>query len=293
MATATMEMEVKCEPVGLAALYQGVRVVITRITPELAAKMLRSNTKNRKLHQSHLRHLDTVFLSGDMILNGQTIIVGRSGILLDGQHRLTSCITTGVPFDALVVYGIDDNAFKTIDGGKKRQTSDVLGIEGEINSTQLASALGALIAFTRNGGLISGSTRTNDGITPSLCTRVLELHPGIRDSVVAMKHQTFYYTQWSILLHYLFGIVDESLANDFVDVLANGSSDIGRPFNVFREHVIRSAGLHDRRERAFKAIKAFNAERSGERPKFLRYSREDDFPTIDGLDMERLSSTVV
>ena len=95
------------------------------------------------------------------------------------------------------------------------------------------------------------------------------------------------------MLHYVFSMVDRQLADSFAEVLASGSSDIERPFNLFREFVITNRGESiDRKTRAAKAIKAFNAEFTGERPKILRILRQEEFPRILGLNYEELFASV-
>jgi hypothetical protein len=47
-----------------------------------------------------------------------------------------------------------------------------------------------------------------------------------------------------------------------------------------------------RRSVAAKCVKAFNAERAGDKPKMFRFNDTEEFPTIDGLDYEWLACTV-
>jgi hypothetical protein len=91
----------------------------------------------------------------------------------------------------------------------------------------------------------------------------------------------------------MFSIVSPELANDFASILTDGHEDIGRPFVVFRETLIaNNTHSHLRNTHSAKAIKAFNAERNGQRPKLLRLLGAEEFPRIDGLDYDALFASV-
>jgi hypothetical protein len=95
------------------------------------------------------------------------------------------------------------------------------------------------------------------------------------------------------MLHYLFSTVSHDVAEDFANVMADGHSDIGRPFVVFREALLKTPIRSDlRRIYCAKAIKAFNAEISGERPKMFKFLATEDFPSICGLDYEKLAVSI-
>lgn len=270
-----------------------VRGYLVRITPSLAELMLETNVRNRRVSERHVDVLSQVLTARDMRLNGETIIFSSDGCLLDGQHRLLACVKAGVPFDGLVVFGISPKAFNTIDSGKSRGTSDVLGLSGVSNASKITGALQALVAFVDNGGYLSGSCATGSvrKVTPSMASRILAAHPGIADSVSAMNLGRLMRTQHGYALHYIFGLVDQGLAADFADVLANGTNDTSRPFCRLRESLINAPMTTSNRGiYSAKAVLAFNAERSGARPKILRVG--SDWPKVDGLDFEWLAETI-
>jgi len=293
--STTMELicDVSFSVQELQDLYGSIIVSIVRVTPDVAREWLDVNTRNRPLNKRHVGHIANVMASGDMVLNGEAIIFDSDGVLLNGQHRLWACIESERFFDSLVVRNVSPDVFDTLDGGRKRKVAEMLAMTGELNSTNVAAAISALVAFVDTGGNIHGTTHHGRIATPQVCERVLASHPGIRDSVKAIRCQRLYDNQWAYVLHYLFSLVDARLAESFVDVLTNGSPDVGRPFNIFREHLIKGADQKkDRRNLAAKAIKAFNAERAGERPKMLKFLKIEEFPTIDGLDYDMLAETV-
>lgn len=292
MATAELELDVSVGD-GLLNKYRNVSVSIERIGPALARIYMEANTKNRPLNKRHAQRLRDAMASGDWWMNGETIVFSADGVLLNGQHRLWAIIQSGATVDVMIVRGINKEAFSTMDGVRARSAGDVLAIEDEKNSNAVAGAIAALVSFVDCGGNVNGSTVAGRKTTPSLAMRVLHAHPGIRDSVQAMRQSRLFANQFGFMLHYVFGIVCKELADEFADVVANGHADIGRPFMVFREHLIHNPNRTDlRRSHCAKAIKAFNAERSGDRPKMLRFSPSEEFPAIVGLDYEKLAESI-
>jgi hypothetical protein len=292
--TAAIAIEIECEiEEELRDLYAGVTVQIMRITPVVARQMLERNKKNRPLNQHHVKNMKDMFLAGDMILNGEAIIFDAEDNLLNGQHRLHGCVESGVAWDAIVVRGIDPDAFRTLDGGKKRTTADSLAMCGEAHATQLSAAAQALLSFVDFGGVLRHTTSGSRKATAPAVQRVLEAHPELRRSVQVMSRTRLYNNQYGYVLHYLFSRVNAKLADEFAEVLASGHTDIGRPFVRLRETLIEHGPRTDmRRKNAAKAIKAFNAELNGDRPKMFKFSEIEDFPEIDGLDYEAIAESV-
>jgi len=294
MTTATLDVEVQHWSTDLASKYGHITVEIALITPTVAAELLEKNVRNRPLNKRHYESIGETMTSGDYALNGEPIIVDSNGNVLDGQHRLHGCIYSGKSFVTLIVRGIDPEAFDTIDAGRARKTGEVLAMEGEVNSNSIAGAVSQFIQFVDCGGRMSaGTAGYRRKATPRLSARILDQHPGIRDSVAAMRRCTLYRNQQAYVLHYLFSCVSQPTADDFADVMTGPCADAGRPFNVLRESMIRNPVTPaTRRSFAAKCIKAFNAERSGDRPKMFRFNDTEDFPTVDGLDYEWLAGSV-
>lgn len=299
MVTATLEMDVEVcgtdeQVYAMTQKYSGVTVAITHITPELAKTWLELNTKNRKLDRRNVSHLRDAIAQGEWYMNGEAIIFSDTGRLLNGQHRLWAIILSGIGVDVLVVRGVNAESFRTLDSGRVRRAGEVLAMDGEKNSNKIAAAVQALLAFVdAEGRLYGGSCGNGRKATPSACQRILERHPGIRDSVREVNRNSLYCSQHAALLHYLFTLVNKTVAADFADVLANGHADLGRPFVVLRESLVRSPVCSENRlAYAAKAIKAFNAEIQGDRPKMLKFLQSEEFPTISGLDYDKLAESV-
>tara|TARA_B100001175_G_scaffold42518_1_gene31855 strand:+ start:1690 stop:2607 length:918 start_codon:yes stop_codon:yes gene_type:complete len=114
---------------------------VETITPARAKQLLATNPNNRKINERHTLKLATTIRENRWVNNGETIKIGiKDGkeILLDGQHRLTAVVKAEKTIRTHVIYGLDPEVFDTIDQGKKRSLSDVLGIAGYINTSALA-----------------------------------------------------------------------------------------------------------------------------------------------------------
>lgn len=109
-------------------LYGSDNVVMDRvkINPKIAAEWLKANRHNRPLSQQHVATLAKQMEEGRWQFNAQPIIVSDTETVLDGQHRLHAVIESGAEIESVVVYGIKEEAFTTIDTGKVRNGRDVV-----------------------------------------------------------------------------------------------------------------------------------------------------------------------
>lgn len=117
-----------------------MQIEIETIQPDVAKHMLVSNTINRALSTHTVSKYASAMERGEWMLNGEAIIFDNSGKLANGQHRLHACVKSGIPLKTLVVRGVQEESFKTFDGGKNRKAADILSISGEKNTVALASA---------------------------------------------------------------------------------------------------------------------------------------------------------
>jgi hypothetical protein len=104
------------------------------ITQRIAEQLLLRNLKNRKLRFAGLigYALDIKFKRWKK--TGQPIIIGRSGRLLDGAHRLWAVYLTGESIETFVVTDVDDisepQLFAYMDNVQKRTAADALDTSG-------------------------------------------------------------------------------------------------------------------------------------------------------------------
>ena len=148
-----------------------------RITPTMARQWLRANTHNRPLTRKHVEFLTQQIDTDQWQQNGSTIVVSDDGQVLDGQHRLHAIMEAGKAVEAIVVYGIDAEAFRTIDTGRNRSGGDVLAMH-YLNATQflcqsVATAARWSIAFAQK------NYRTNERISNTDILALVHEHPDL------------------------------------------------------------------------------------------------------------------
>lgn len=123
---------------------------VVMVTPQMAQKWLSAGGKNRTISASQVKRYASSMKAGKWVLNGEGILFDSSSKLIDGQHRLSAVVLSGLTIPLLIIRGIDDpNAFGTIDTGKKRSVSDVVGMEGIKNASLTSAIAKRLVAWDK------------------------------------------------------------------------------------------------------------------------------------------------
>jgi hypothetical protein len=215
---------------------------VESVDADKAAMMLRSSTVNRPLSRATVDHYAAVMKRGEWLLNGEAVVFSERGRLLNGHHRLHAITKVGAPVPLLIVRGVADESFKTFDGGKKRSTSDVLGIRGEVNTRVLGAAL-RTFEFLTNGATARAT------FTPSRALQLLEQEPQIR-----------YWSNQYVNHAKVKSIFTASLPG----VLALASKRYGsEPLEVFLKQLESGAGL-EAKSPALTLRERFQARKRGE-----------------------------
>lgn len=106
-----------------------MKTELVMMTPAKAKALLEQNAEyNRDLRPSTVSGLADAIRRNEWIVSHQGIGVSKSGVVIDGQHRLSAIVEAGVTVPILVTTGLDDDAFKVIDIGLKRSNADVLNV---------------------------------------------------------------------------------------------------------------------------------------------------------------------
>lgn len=129
------------------------------VTPEVAARWLTFNKRNRKIRKADLNRYVRDMHSGRWHLDGSPIRFAADGALLDGQHRLTAIVETGVTLPLLVVRGLAEETQNVMDTGRRRTAADQLDIAKHRNSTCLAAVarLSILVEHDQHDGRVEVS----------------------------------------------------------------------------------------------------------------------------------------
>ncbi|PIJ36758.1 hypothetical protein BMW24_003590 [Mycobacterium heckeshornense] len=112
---------------------------IVYVTPEMAERWLGHNKVNRNLRNRRVDQFARDMRSGRWQLTGEAIKFGKSGNLIDGQHRLWAVIESGCTVPMFVVRGVQDEVQGVLDSGSARTAADNLGMTGHKNANLVAS----------------------------------------------------------------------------------------------------------------------------------------------------------
>jgi hypothetical protein len=125
----------------------GVQFRVVRVTPQLAGRWLAANTQNRTLRKPTVDAYVRDMRNGDWKLNHQGVAFFADGILMDGQHRLTSIVNAGVTVDLVVSTGwprdkatVRTKTMDTVDRGANRSIADALGLSHGIQDARYTVA---------------------------------------------------------------------------------------------------------------------------------------------------------
>lgn len=258
-----------------------MKMQLEKINPRKAADWLKRNINNRPLSEQFVNKLADAMASNQWQVNGDPIRFDSNGDLIDGQHRLTAIIKSGVEVQSWVLRGIESGAFDTIDRGHVRTNGDVLARRGEKYYKTLAAG-SALWWRYQNGFTVDGGMRTP---RPDQLTALLDKH-GSRlrqGSEFAAKNRTplipgaevAFFVAWCT---WVYG--DTSI--DFWHRVIH--SELLRPKSpehLLNSQLAKSATGNSRltkKARMAICIKAFNAYITRSPLKCLKYTDGEEFP---------------
>ena len=111
-----------------------LRTVYMDITPDIAAKWLEGNIRNRKIDQKWADYLADEMLAGRWKTTHQGLAFDANDTLVDGQHRLWAVLKSGCTIRSAVSYGLDDKAIDDIDGGNPRDDATRMSLTQNFGS---------------------------------------------------------------------------------------------------------------------------------------------------------------
>ncbi len=258
---------------------------IEDVTPEMARDILARNTHNRSIRARHVTSLVKDLKAGKWCMNGDTICIAEDGTLIDGQHRLTAVVISGVTASMMVVYNLpnDQDVFGTKGIGKSRHYADVLTIAGAKNAAVLATAL-SLTFRCDEGAMFQAVTFTNNEVV-----EFYHIYTGMEESVSkCLRSRGMVPASILASCHYMFCRRDRDAADKFVeDTITGVGLAAGDPVLALRDRFIRNTKSSAKLPQSVLmglTIKAWNQRRKGIMGSRLDFSRmvgEDSvFPKI-------------
>ena len=209
---------------GEIMLDHNIKTDIVSISPEYATQLLERNTHNRVLNINRAKKISNAILRGEWQLNGDAIRLSRSGVLLDGQHRLKAIEMAGVEVKSILITGLDDEVFNTIDtNARPRSASDILHLNGSLNAVNLASA--AKLYFNWCASNKTSVYLGNDkSPTPTQIFDLVKQNPELGDWVRKSRSaQKMCGPSVIAFCFYVFSLHDKTKANEFFDRLVTGA----------------------------------------------------------------------
>lgn len=236
-----------------------------------------------------MKRITEQILAGKWQYNGDTIKVAKSGDVLDGQHRLWACIEADRSIKTVVVYGIEKEAFATIDTLRKtRSGADILALAGlERHRSLAAGALRWLLLYQRKQ--IPEHMSPSNKIENSDIEAAYAAHPGIVRAVERCRGLSQLCNRPMIIcFYYITANRDADLAERMIATLEDPSQiPMTDPFMLLRLHFTekrmrkRSRTIDD----IALVIKALNAGKKGLKIKTLKWQgqgqKPEPFPDLE------------
>lgn len=262
---------------------------IETITVAKAKSLLANNKANRPINDSNLKVIEMEMKRSNFESTGESIKVAIDGTLLDGQHRLMAIVNTSMPQKMLIVRGLDKNAFKYIDTGRKRTAADVLGIEKIKNPTQIATMVkfimnfkrGQYISATQSQTKRASSAITNSDVSDFVAKNLTSLNDSYPFGYA--KENKLLPCGLLASLHYILKGISQIEADDFCWKVAKGENlTKENPIYLLRQKLlndIRSNRKMSKTERLALVLKAWNLYRGKKKVSILKWeSVREAFP---------------
>ena len=247
----------------------GPQSMVVQVTPAIAADWLELNTCNRTLRPKYVSVLARQMAAGNWQFNGGTISFSREGLLLDGQHRLSAVVESGVTIVVLVVTELNAESQDTMDSGAKRTASDVLALNGLSRHSVLTAAIVRRVLAYRGGELHLSNNRPVSNTDILAFSRDNEASTTLAAYMASHVYSTFRGAPASVIgtAVYLTAEIHRDDSDRFFRQVASGADlPNGHPVLTLRTTLTNA---RDRRERVQEGrtlhmiFRAWNAVRDG------------------------------
>jgi hypothetical protein len=256
------------------------------VTPLLAQKYLEVNTSNRRVREQTVYRYAKDMANGRWKEDtGEPIKVSRSGIILDGQHRLLAVVKSKSTIPFHFAKNIKDSVFDVLDTGAGRSASDIFEISGIKGSNRLPS-----IMVTYNQlmeGRLTDSHKAARSTNAMLLTQY-EQNPIFWDDVT--RKSAKWYASFAKILspsiiggHYsFFRELNADRAEHFMNQLATGIDVENNTISLLRTQLMKDKMSVSRMKSTHKMaliIKAWNFFIKYQEVKQLKFTASrEDFP---------------
>lgn len=234
-----------------------------------------NGSRNRRISRTHVESLKTDILAARWHSNGQSIKVSRHPALMDGQHRCTAVVETGIPIEVVLVRGLHDLVFPALDGGIRKTYAQRERAKGAY-ANERSAALKVIARIEAND--------EDANATPNLQVEIAARYPDMEEAVEGSGTAGLVAPAVAAALFAILGAIDMTRTREFFGKLASGANlNEGDPVYVLREKLLltgrsKARDLHARHARWL--IHAWNAFVEGRPLTRLRNAKGPGFPTI-------------
>lgn len=260
------------------------------VTPEDAADALRTSKGNRSLRPTAIAQMASQMQKGEWALTGEPIIFSLDGSLIDGHHRLTAVVQSGVSILSIIVEGIPQGAFAYIDIGIIRTPGDIFGLAGIVDSNNSAAAVRSMLEYRAAVGSISISAL--QGAKNPSKAHLMELWMKDQEqwqeaaSLAGRIYKALHASRAMMTgMVFLFLSVDSKMARAFCEDVISGAELVeGNPALTFRNNLMRASNTKlaesNRRSLMVKFCQCWNAYRKGQKLMVTRHNEAQPIPNF-------------
>lgn len=265
-----------------------LNVEVVQMTPEMAAGILSDQailvTENgliqRRVDRGRVGQYAREMASGNWLLNGETIQFNGSK-LLNGQHRLRAVVESKTTVQMLVVRGVDENAFTTLDTGKSRSVNNVLQTLNLTYRYEVGGGARWALSYERNG--YPRSPALEDRVTTREVVAYIHEHQEDLIEAAAIAARMDLSARNALTALFFLGRnrpERERFAKDLRDGVNLGKYDAVR---LLRDRLIAQKGAKAKLAPAYVfalCLKAWNARIRDQALGILRFSKDEDYPVM-------------
>jgi hypothetical protein len=259
------------------------------VTPEEAADLLKRNASNRQLREDRVELYVRELVDGNWGFADSMIVIGRDGVLKNGQHRLTAIVKSNVTMPNVTIqWDAPNDAQKYADRNRPRSGVDDLRIAGVKNALEVSAITSLLVRYEDDKTLLSSSVR-NRIISPSEREIAMAVYPEVFEAAHLVVHLRSGLGNARLGSHAAVGFVFtlglrrfHEETRQFVELIRTGEDpNPSSPTRRLRDHFLGGRASGQTLTVAAIVIKAFNDFLSGTTRKSPYQWRADEkFPEL-------------
>lgn len=240
--------------------------------------------KSTRLIQGYARAMKR----GEWEPNGDTIRFSNTDVLLNGQHTLLAIVESNTTQVCLVVRGLPDRTFKTMDCGKRRTQGDTLSHSGYKNANQVAATIRLLWAYevTRSTVISQERRLTNEQVV-KVAAAIPELPECVTEYEGRFGWKRVITNSIGSAIWFTTRATGDTRERFFAVLFGDEGATRKNPAVALRERFLAETTRRTRNDVSVAlAFKAWNLFYAGREIGCLKMSENEEFPRINGYGDE-------